>query len=123
MQPNELEPFFDPAVPLPPELRRRFWAMYRLNAAFADDRLGHLLQALRESGQWDRTLLVVTSTHGEELGEKHQILNGGNLGRQLLEVPLAVKLPTGAAGSSHRITAPRNQRLAAARPARSTTRC
>ncbi|HSS52836.1 MAG TPA: sulfatase-like hydrolase/transferase [Thermoanaerobaculia bacterium] len=112
VQPNELEPFFDPAVPLPPELRQRFWAMYRLNAAFADDRLGRFLQALRESGQWDRTLLVVTSTHGEELGEKHQILNGGNLGRQLLEVPLAVKLP---AGSGHRIAVPKGQRPAAAR--------
>jgi hypothetical protein len=112
VQPNELEPYFDPAVPLPPELRRRFWAMYRLNVAFADDRLGHYLQALRESGQWDRTLLVVTSTHGEELGEKHQILNGGNLGRQLLEVPLAVKLP---AGSGFRIAVPAGQRPAAAR--------
>ncbi|MFY9824682.1 MAG: sulfatase-like hydrolase/transferase [Thermoanaerobaculia bacterium] len=112
VQPNELEPFFDPAVPLPPELRRRFWAMYRLNVAFADDRLGHFLQALRESGQWDRTLLIVTSTHGEELGEKHQILNGGNLGRQLLEVPLAVKLP---AGSGRRIAVPQAQRPAAAR--------
>jgi arylsulfatase A-like enzyme len=112
VQLNELEPYFDPAVPLPPELRRRFWAMYRLNVAFADDRLGRFLQALRESGQWDRTLLVVTSTHGEEFGEKHQILNGGNLGRQLLEVPLAVKLP---AGSRLKIAAPKDQRPAAAR--------
>jgi arylsulfatase A-like enzyme len=112
VQPNELAPYFDPAVPLPSELRQRFWAMYRLNVAFADDRLGHYLQALRESGQWDRTLLVVTSTHGEELGEKHQILNGGNLGRQLLEVPLAVKLP---AGSTSRIAVGKDQRPAAAR--------
>jgi arylsulfatase A-like enzyme len=112
VQPHELEPYFDPAVPLPPELRQRFWALYRLNVAFADDRLGRFLQALRESGQWDRTLLVVTSTHGEELGEKHQILNGGNLCRQLLEVPLAVKLP---AGSRLRIAVPKEQRPAAAR--------
>jgi arylsulfatase A-like enzyme len=112
VQPNELAPFFDPAVPLPLELRQRFWAMYRLNVAFADDRLGRFLQALRESGQWDRTLLVVTSTHGEELGEKHQILNGGNLGRQLLEVPLAVKLP---AGSRSKIAVLKGQRPAAAR--------
>jgi arylsulfatase A-like enzyme len=110
--PNELAPYFDPAVPLPPDLRQRFWTMYRLNVAFADDRLGRFLQALRESGQWDRTLLVVTSTHGEELGERHQILNGGNLGRQLLEVPLAVKLPT---GLGHRIAVPRDRRVAAAR--------
>jgi arylsulfatase A-like enzyme len=116
VQPNELAPYFDPAVPLPPALRQRFWAMYRLNAAFADDRLGYFLQALRQSGQWDRTLLVVTSTHGEELGEKHQILDGGNLGRQLLEVPLAVKLPAlPASERGLRIAAPKTERPATAR--------
>ena len=112
IMPRQLEPFFDPAVPLPPGRRRRFEAMYRLNAAWADERFGRLLEALRESGQWDRTLLVVTSSHGEELGEKGQILTGGNLGRQLLEVPLAVKLP---AGFDRRIEPPETRRVAAAR--------
>lgn len=110
--PHHLAPFFDPAVPLPPELERRFRTMYRLNVAWADDRLGKLLKELRASGQWDRTLLVVTSTHGEELGEKGQILNGGNLGRQLIEVPLVVKLPS---ESGRKIVALRNQRVATAR--------
>ena len=110
--PNQLAPYFDPEVPLPPGKRRRFWTMYRFNVAWADERLGRLLAALRASGQWDRTLLAVTSTHGEEFGEKGQILNGGNLGRQLLEVPLAVKLP---ADLDRRIAVPRNRRVAAAR--------
>src|SRR6185295_13132313 len=110
--PNQLAVYFDPEVPLPPGKRRRFWTMYRFNVAWADERLGRLLKALRESGQWDRALVVVTSTHGEEFGEKGQILNGGNLGRQLLEVPFAVKLP---AGFERRIAAPRNRRVAAAR--------
>ena len=110
--PHQLAPFFDPEVPLPPGKRRRFWAMYRFNVAWADERLGRLVAALRESGQWDRTLLAVTSTHGEEFGEKGQILNGGNLGRQLLEVPFAIKLP---AGFTRGIVVPNDQRVAAAR--------
>lgn len=110
--PHHLAPFFDPAVNLAPRQKRRFWAMYRFNVAWADERLGRLLEALRASGQWDRTLLVVTSTHGEEFGEKGQILNGGNLGRQLLEVPLAVKLP---AGFDRRVAVPRDQRVGTAR--------
>lgn len=110
--PHHLAPFYDPAVPLPLRQKRRFWAMYRYNVTWADERLGRLLEALRASGQWDRTLLVVTSTHGEEFGEKGQILNGGNLGRQLLEVPLAVKLP---AGFGRRIAAPRDQRVGTVR--------
>ncbi|HWN45508.1 MAG TPA: hypothetical protein VNW71_25000, partial [Thermoanaerobaculia bacterium] len=51
---------------------------------------------------------VVTSNHGEEFGEKGQILHGGNLGRQLLEVPLIVKLP---AGFEREIRMPRRQRV------------
>ncbi len=112
MLPNQLALYFDPANPLPPARRRLFWAMYRFNVAWADDRLGRLIQALRSSGEWDRTLLVVTSTHGEEFGEKGQILNGGNLGRQLLEVPFAIKLPF---GFRRRIAEPKEQRIASAR--------
>ena len=93
--PAQIEPYFDPAEILPTGRRRQFWAMYRLNAAWGDQRLGRLLDALRASGQWDRTLLVVTSNHGEELGEHGQVLDGGNLGRRLLEVPLVIKLPAG----------------------------
>jgi arylsulfatase A-like enzyme len=110
--PNELALYFDPNNPLPAARRRLFWTLYRFNVAWADDRLGRLIQALRSSGEWDRTLLVVTSTHGEELGEKGQILNGGNLGRQLLEVPFAVKLPL---GFRLKIAEPRERRVAAAR--------
>jgi sulfatase-like protein len=110
--PNQLAVYLDPAEPLPPARRRRFWMMYRLNVAWADQRLGRLLTALRQSGEWERTLLIATSTHGEEFGEKGQILNGGNLGRQLLEVPFAVKLP---AGFGREIAAPNDRRIAAAR--------
>jgi arylsulfatase A-like enzyme len=106
--PSQIERWFDPADPLPLNQRRRLWAMYCLNVAWADDQLGRLLDALRASGEWDRTLLVVTANHGEEFGEKGQILHGGNLGRQLLEVPLIVKLP---AGFEREIRMPKRQRV------------
>jgi hypothetical protein len=95
VRPLDLEPYYDPAVALPPEQERVFRAMYRLNAAYADNMLGRLLDSLKGSGQWDKTLLVVTSDHGEEFGESGQIAHGGNLGHVLVEVPLVVKLPQG----------------------------
>ena len=95
VRPADLEPYYDPAVPLPPDQERVFRAMYALNAAYADELLGRMIAALRRSGRWESTLLVVTSDHGEEFGEMHQIAHGGNLGRQLLEVPLMIKLPSG----------------------------
>jgi hypothetical protein len=93
IRPLDLEPYFDPAVQAPaPELAAAR-ALYAMNVAYADEILGRLLAALRASGHWDRTLLVVTSDHGEEFEEDGQILHGGNLHRALVEVPLLVKLP------------------------------
>jgi hypothetical protein len=110
--PEQLQPFVDPARPLPPGRFRRIAAMYHLNAARADDRLGRLLAALHASGQWDRTLLVVTANHGEELGENGRVLHGNNLSRAVLEVPLVIKLPR---GSRQRIAEPRGRRVAVPR--------
>ncbi|HVS65731.1 MAG TPA: sulfatase-like hydrolase/transferase [Thermoanaerobaculia bacterium] len=69
-----------------------WWAMYCLNVARADQRVGQLLDALRESGAWDRSTVVVTSLRGEPLGDDI----GDGLRRRLIEVPLIVKLPAGA---------------------------
>lgn len=89
----QLEPYFDPRVPLPEPRRRVLRALYDLNVARADEELGRYLDALRRSGHWDRTLIAVTSSHGQEFGEQGQIRDGGNLGRSLVEVPLVIKLP------------------------------
>ena len=90
----DLETWSNPAVPPAPALLRRLRAMYRLNVAWADDRVGRLLAALAQSGEWDRALVVVTSAFGEELGEHGLLGHGGDLERESLEVPLIVKLPT-----------------------------
>lgn len=112
IRPLQLEAFFDPAVPLSEARLRRLWDMYLLNVAWADEKLGRLLEALRASGQWDRTLLVVTADHGEEFREQGQMARGGNLGRQLLEVPLVVKLPD---GSGLQLRAPEGERASVTR--------
>jgi arylsulfatase A-like enzyme len=111
IEPLQVETYYDPAARLPPADRRVFWELYRLNVAWADERLGRLLEALRTSGQWSRTLLVVTANHGEGFGEHGQLGHGGNLGRELLEVPLLVKLPAG----SPRLAVGRGSRVAATR--------
>lgn len=89
----DLEPWFDPATPLPPEQARVLRAAYQVNVAWADQLVGRMIAALKKSGQWDDTLLVVTADHGEEFKECDQIEHGGNLCRALIEVPLLIKLP------------------------------
>jgi hypothetical protein len=108
----DLERWFDPARPLPEPERRVLWAMYRLNVAAADERLGRLLDAARRNGWWERTLLAVTASHGEAFGERGQVGHGGGLGREQLEVPLLVKLPR---AFPRRLAPPATERVATAR--------
>ena len=109
-------------MPVTAPRRRVLDVLYRYNVARADERLGRMLAALRASGAWDDTLLVVTSPNGEELGEYGSAGSGNSLGRVLLEVPLVIKLPRAlraAAGSTADaapvIAEPASRRVALAR--------
>ncbi len=94
IEPAEVEAHADPAVPLPAAELRRLKLMYQLNVAWADEKVGRLLDALQASGQWDRSLVVVAADYGEEMGEQGVVGHGDDLARASLEVPLAVKLPS-----------------------------
>jgi arylsulfatase A-like enzyme len=79
--------------PLAPSELRRWRALYALNVARADQRVGQLLDALRASGRWEEATVAVVSTRGQELGDYGSVAEGRSLRRKLVEVPLAVKLP------------------------------
>ncbi len=70
-----------------------------------DVAFGELIDGLRRQGLYDSTLIVVTSDHGEALGEHGQIGHGG-LYLEQLRVPLVVKLPAGFGVPPGRIAAP-----------------
>ncbi|HRX51781.1 MAG TPA: sulfatase [Candidatus Krumholzibacteria bacterium] len=59
----------------------------------ADRHLGELLQALREQGLDDDTVIIVTSDHGEQLGEHGLVEHQFSLYEPLLHVPLVVRVP------------------------------
>ncbi len=63
--------------------------------AYVDHALGELIESLRERGQLERTVLVITSDHGEEFGERGPSFLGHNrsLYRQSLQVPLVLVGP------------------------------
>ncbi len=60
--------------------------------AGADAYLAELFAALKATNLYDETLLIVTSDHGESLGERQMIGHGGLYLEQLL-VPLIIKFP------------------------------
>lgn len=57
-----------------------------------DDNLARLFEALRASGDWDRTLIVLTSDHGEQMGD-HWMLGKAGYFDQSYHVPLWIRDP------------------------------
>ena len=80
-------------------------ADYRAAVRFLDEQVGELLEALREAGLYDRALVIFTADHGEELAEQRlpdDYDHGHTLYRELLRVPLIVKLPGGGLAGTRR---------------------
>ncbi len=61
--------------------------------AYLDQRLGELFDELQSRGVLDRTLVIVTSDHGEGLGEHGLFDHGESLYRTEIRVPLLFVLP------------------------------
>ena len=63
--------------------------------AYLDDRLGELFDDLQRRGVLDRTLVVITSDHGEGLGEHDLFEHGFSLYSTEIRVPLLILAPAG----------------------------
>lgn len=51
------------------KLRREYMQAYHACVSFIDTQIALVLDALKESGQWDNTIIVFTSDHGYHLGD------------------------------------------------------
>ncbi|MGC4091352.1 MAG: sulfatase [Polyangiaceae bacterium] len=69
-------------------------AAYDGEVAFVDQQVGRVLDALRKKPFWDKTVVVVTSDHGEAFGEHSMIRHGFELWEELVRVPLLVRVPS-----------------------------
>lgn len=88
---------YDPHEPYtPPEpYRSRFRLAYDGEIAASDAAVGGLVAELKRLGVYERALVVLTSDHGEGLGDHGEDGHGILLYREALHVPLIVKLPQG----------------------------
>lgn len=82
---------------LSPDDFKRIRAVYYGMIAEVDAQLGRLFNALKARGDWDNTLVIFTSDHGEMLGD-HGLLGKGGLYPQGQHIPLMVRLPGGQNG-------------------------
>ena len=64
-----------------------------------DQQLGRVFAYLKKTGQWDNTLIILTSDHGEQLGDHHLL---GKLGYfdQSFHIPMIIKDPSAEADAT-----------------------
>jgi arylsulfatase A-like enzyme len=79
----------DPAEAAPPARD-----MYDGGVLYADELLRRVVEAIRDRGTLDRTVLVVLADHGELLGERAGYFgHGPSLYQEMVSVPLVVRFP------------------------------
>jgi arylsulfatase A-like enzyme len=74
------------------QLRREYVQAYHACVSFIDAQIGLIFEALRQTGQWDNTIVVLTSDHGYMLGE-HFMWGKVMLFEQCDRVPLVIRAP------------------------------
>ena len=72
---------------------------YDAEVAASDHLVGGLLNELTRLGLYDPSIVVLLSDHGEGLGDHGEIEHGMLLYREVLQVPLIVKLPNNVSAS------------------------
>ncbi|MFN7965834.1 MAG: sulfatase-like hydrolase/transferase [Acidobacteriota bacterium] len=90
------DPYDPPAEYLSPDADGI--AAYKGEIAYVDDQLERLFAALRASGRFDQTLVIVTADHGEGLMTHGELTHGVFLYDETIRVPLLVRYPGAIAG-------------------------
>lgn len=66
---------------------------YEETIRFIDAELGKLLDTLKQRGELDNTLIIITSDHGEQFGRHHLFGHGNSLYQSVMRVPLLIRYP------------------------------
>ena len=78
---------------------REYRACYYGMISELDDNLGRLFEYLRQTDQWDDTLIIFSADHGEHLGD-HYLTGKGHLYDGAMRIPYIVRDPSPQADSS-----------------------
>ncbi len=87
------------AVATADEARLRLYRdLYDAEMACLDERTGHLLATIERAGLLEQSIIVLTSDHGENIGEEGLASHQGSLRQNLIHVPFLVRVPGRPAG-------------------------
>ena len=106
---NELDMYDDAEIPGCPRMPgsasdmaglRRIIDGYDCGISYADKLVGEILDLLRSQGIYDDTAIIVTSDHGESMGELGVYCEHGFADEATCHIPLIVKWPGSAKGTA-----------------------
>jgi arylsulfatase A-like enzyme len=75
--------------------RNHLVSQYDGALAYLDAQLGQFIERLKAENLWENSLVIVTSDHGESLGERNLIEHGSAAVQSQLRVPLLIRYPAG----------------------------
>lgn len=75
--------------------RTHLVAQYDAAIRYLDEELHRFIEGLKARGRFDRSLLIVTSDHGEAFGDHGLLGHGREVYGELVDVPLVVRFPRG----------------------------
>ena len=78
---------------IPSKIMDQIKDMYLKNLANLDFLFGKIIKFLKELKQYDNTMIIITSDHGQALKEKNYYSHGLFLYNEIIEVPLIIKFP------------------------------
>jgi choline-sulfatase len=76
-----------------PAYGKKLRDQYDGEVQFTDRYVGKLIDFAREKPWWSKTAIIITSDHGEALGEHSQLRHGFEVWENLVRVPLFVCMP------------------------------
>jgi len=79
-------------------LKRDYNELYDACVRLADKRVGSVIRALKTRGEWDDTLFILVSDHGEEMHEHGGWSHDQSVYEELVRVPLIIRFPGGRYG-------------------------
>ncbi len=80
------------ATDLTNEDRKQIRNLYDANLAYGDFQVGQILDLLRNTGQYDNTIVIVTADHGEAIYEHGFQGHNSQLYEESVHIPLLMKL-------------------------------
>jgi len=76
-----------------PQTKQNNWTAYLSEVSYIDSRLAWLKRRLMESGDWVRSLIILTADHGEGFDHDYYFTHGDRLWESAIRVPWLLKLP------------------------------